>query len=376
MRNRRISRSSHSSYCRCPRLHYYQYRYRGTGFEEARKPLPLAIGLALHAGMEAALRAASEGTFSLEEAVLAVHKEWATQTAGWKGGQLESLEPWERDTLSSSLEEGGYLAESLLRAWVTTRMPSFLDQYEVLMVEKEVEMQLAPGLSLQARADAVVRDRLSGSVLVVNHKTTGRKDNFSVSWLSDVQMWTEAFAMQEVLGEPVHGVLVLGFYKGQQREGLHSTPLLYGYRTDDGLYSATWQRSSSSKVWRKFRAWKEPTPAGPSLADWLNWLGPAVLAESLLETPPITKNDSVVREWIKQVVQKERAIDGMLAEEVPEEDRLPFFWQNFSSMNCRWCPYRPVCFNQTSIDALLEGGYLAPRVDHHGEKGVEDVNPQ
>ena len=364
---RYISRSSHETYCKCPRRHYYQYRYKGTGYEEARTPLPLAIGIAAHAGLEVLLR-----DLDLDGSVRAVHAAWGQETAGWRHGEIDSLEPWERDSLREQLGEGAYVAEALVRGFGLYRLDGFLSRYEILQVEKEVSIELSPNVTLQARGDVVAQERDTGSIVVGNHKTMGRRDNFSTQFLHDVQMWTEAFAIQEDLGKEVLGCVILGFYKGQNRDGAHVSPLLYGYRTDDGLFSPTWMRSSKSSAWRRFKAWEEPTPAGVGLHSWLQWVGERTIGGHFMESPPIVKNDEVVRGWIKQVVAKETAIEEAMGADVSEEARLRFFWQNFSSMNCRWCPFNPVCFGKTTIETLIEDGYLKERHDHHAPAAEED----
>lgn len=352
---RYISRSSHEDYTKCPRRAYYRYLYKGTGFDQAVPSFNLLIGLAVHKGLEILLL-----TGDLEEAILKQQEEWKSLT----------LKASEIDRLAFSIEEGGVLSEALVRGWHRNSYPSFVEEFEVLMVEREVKALLAPNITLNARADGVLRRREDGANFVLNWKTSGSIRDWNQQWEDEIQAWTEALAMEDALGAPVQGVIFEGLFKGTFREGRNHSPLIYGWKlpTKEGrfLYSAEYKRYTKETPWVKFPVWTESFPFdGDSLVGWLNWLPADVLSENFVRSTPILKNNLVVEKWIRQVVRRETDMERMLQPDVPEQDREDFFVQHFSKWNCKGCVFTRVCKLQTTIEGMVETGELKERVDHH-----------
>lgn len=329
---------------------YLRYLFRGTGLESTRPALPLLIGLAVHKGMETLLLSGD-----IETAIEACLGEFKT----------DGLDAYQA-------EETRALIEALVRGWHRARWDPFCDEFEVLTVEKEVQALLAPGLTLAARADAVIKSRLDGSIWVLNWKTTGNKTDWTEQWEDDIQMWTEALAIEDSLGEPVSGVIVEGLFKGSTRAGQSTSPLLMGYKRlvgDRLIYRSGWE-----KGWVKFPAWREEG----GLAWWINFLPPDVVEEQFVRSQPILKNNEVVRGWVEEVVQRELDITHHLTGG-SETDRSRFFWRNFSKWNCRWCSFKAACKGRTTVDEMVKGGLLVPRKDHHAGAEVhgvpEDLTP-
>jgi len=350
---RKISRSSIETHDSCPRKAYYLYRYGKGGLDTPSPSEALSIGLALHKGMEILLR-----TGDVEEAVQAGKGEWVLRFP---------LPPNPYDT--PHWEECGALVEGMVRGWYRARYPDFLEEYEIISIEEEVETLLSPNVVLQSRADAVVRSRMDGTLLVVNWKTMGKKEG-TRKWLNDVQMWTEAFAVQNKLGEPVAGCLVEGFYKGPRYAERYATPLLWAYTLlqDDGtlVWDPEYRRPSKVERWTRRPAWKETGfPGGDGLRGWIDWLPLSLLRDQFLQTPPILKNDEVVERWLRTVVRRETDAQHILSTG-SQEDIEGHFWQHFGEWTCGWCPFRPICFGQTSPEEMLEAGLLVEREDHHG----------
>lgn len=334
---RKISRSSYEAFNVCPRKHYYNYEFAGTGVEAVEPSIDLTLGLGVHKGMELLL----QGTPPQEAA---------------RAGVVEFLSLTESagtDMRWNTMRREG---ERLIWAFVNgfpLAHPEFFTTFTVVDVEKEVRVQLSGDVVLMARADAVVRD-LNGSLWVVNHKTCSSWDGSD--WMYDVQMWTEALAMEQHYGEPVHGCLVTGFLKGGRRSGVLSTPLIYkwvkGEREKD-LYEAGGEKVLLSEE------------------EILSKLERLDLAKHFPLSPPVMRNDAVVEAWLDQVVRRESENAHMLSPEVPEEDRLQHFWQRFTKWNCPFCPFKDVCYGVATIGDMVRAGKLRERVDHHAV--VEEI---
>lgn len=284
------------------------------------------------------------------EAVAAVSREWKKNL----GGDTQTLEWKEAEALSTAL----------LLGWIRSRWPAFKARYEILSVEKEVRVVLAPGIVLAARADATVRDRITGRVVVYNWKTTGEKKDFPLKWECEVQAWTEALAMQDDIGEIVDGCIFEGFYKGGVYNGESTSPLLRGYRGADG--DLFWE---SGKGRTKFAAW-----SSIGLDTWIGSILPLeVISDQYLRSELVAKNDDVVRGWLRQLAIRETNIDRLLSSDATEGDRLDFFEQNWSSFNCTYCPYKPVCKMEMTVEDLLGLGLLREREDHHASLATDSA---
>jgi hypothetical protein len=272
-----------------------------------------------------------------------------------------------------SVEEGQQLARASFLGWWRIIYPEFIQQYEVLTVEREIRALLAPGITLMARADGVIRERNTGLVYVLNWKTTSYKANWTQQWEDEIQPQTEAVAVEDSLSCDVAGVIFEGFYKGQQRDGIQVSPLIYGYTRMEGevpLFSA-----SHKPGWKRFAVWRgfHDKTGLEAIWDWVMWMPSDVLEEQYVRSAPILKNNEVVADWLEQVIRFELDVLHIL-ESGSERDRELFFRQEFSKEHCRFCPFKPVCKKKTTIEQLLLEGVLKERVDHHGEAVVPQTS--
>ena len=328
-----LARSRIEAMGRCPRkwMHSYVDGVRGLGVSK-----DLTIGINTHLGLEALLKSSGD----IEAAMAAMP----------------------RPVGDGEEAEHAALARALVLGWYRTRWKDFENTFDILLIEEEFLMPLAPGFHLLVRADVVVRDRESNYVYVINWKTTGRLDGFTRKWQHDIQMWTEAMGVEQQIGEPVAGVLVEGLYKGVWREGHWATPLLWGSRKagPDGRYKYSENRVPG---WERFGTWKEPFPTAPDadpLAAWVGFLDADTLERYFIRTPPIFRNDDVVEEWLEGVLRKEADARGVI-ESGTTADKLSFFKQEFSEWNCGRCDFRPVCGKVTDVAEMLRAGLYEPR---------------
>lgn len=350
-----ISKGRIETEAKCRRRYYYQYHFNKVGYDLSSPSLPLATGIALHKGMEALLRSAMA---SPQDAQVVLDLDGAIASA--RAAMADETKEWDKTgPLQDQIAEAAALAEAMLRGWVRVRAAEFLARYEILSVEKAFPAILAPNVTLIARLDAVVRDRLDGALYVLNHKTSADKKDWTRAWTWDIQMQTEALALEQELKEDVAGCIVEGFYKGQFRDGRLTSPLIYAYKTQtpDGQpsYSPNYRRG-----WDKTPAWEEEFPQGSGLAPWVDWIPAALLEEQFMRSSPILKNNHVVEDWLRQVVRTFTDMEHIL-DSPDEQDRLDYFKQSFSKYNCPGCPFQEVCDQRTTMFQLIESGRLRER---------------
>ncbi len=383
---RYISRSGYETYTACERKYYYSQLWGRGGVEPPVQDENLSMGIALHAGQEHLMRAvkgawdksvlgpanlqgllATHIPFCLEAISLSWLSEMAPTYAIAKGDP-EADPPHPRDdALLGLLDEWHHLARGMFLAWVRVHARRFFDMFEVLMVEEQVPLELAAGLTLDTRSDVVVRHRQTGYVFVINWKTFGSKSGFYEAFNRSIQMWTEALAVQQKLGEPVAGTIVEGFYKGSKKRGSYSSPLLWAYE-QNAVWSAKYRPG-----WRKVPVWQTGYELPNGLwgqGEWIDWLPLTIVEDQFLRTTPIPINEGAVSDWLPQVVQRETDLQHMM-EEATEADRLRYFFQRFGKQ-CNWCPFDDVCRQAATIESMVESGRLVKRRDHHRreEEGV------
>lgn len=347
---RYISRSSIDDYNECRRKWYWRYVYGGKGLD-ARKPnRDLLIGLGVHYGMESLLTNEDP-----EKAISFALLSYDAMIAPWFHEQDQLLQ--------FQLTEGYQLVEGLLRGWIRTQWAKFKEEWEVLSVEEEERVLLAPFLTLMARADAVARERSSGRVFVFNWKTTSRKDDWNAKWRNDIQSWTEALA-SEKKHDVVAGVIYEGFYKGGKSGKVTASPLIYGWnRLNEGKREI---RADYKAGWTRFAAAEEEG----GLKWWVEEFLPLeVVEQQFLRSIPILKNDEVVGDWLEQVVARETTAQHLI-EQGSERDREIEFYQVWGQ-HCNWCLFRDVCHKAATLTGMMEGGILVERRDHHLQEGEQ-----
>lgn len=371
-----ISRSAYEDRRKCARAFYYRYLYARTGYAESRTPFHLAFGIALHAGMESLMRGARlEGdgvVLGVNDAVHAAHAAW---TAERPGGSFPPSEPPEPEVLA--------LLEALVRGWCRVEAERFFSEYEVVSVEREGEPQpLSPSAALQFRADVVVRSRWSGALRVINWKTSSGWGDWTDSWTSEVQAFSEAWALAREAGEPVEGTVMAGFHKGSMRqtggETHFSSPLIWGYKRR--LADGTWIYSSETKAppkaetpWVKFKVWEEEFEGvGFGVEAWLRWLPAHAVAASFMTSEPLVGHPKTVAAFIEAAGREARDDHHVLADG-SEADKLAHFIPKFGKFSCGTrdkpaCAFWRVCFTDASVEDLIAEGLLVPRVDHHAPK--------
>lgn len=166
----------------CPRKAWYSRFFNGTGISRKRTSLPLAFGSAFHAGCEKLL------TGDVEGAVVAAHL-YLDLAFSNEAIDIEQTE------IAYAIGEQKAIVEGLIRGWWAKDGERFLRDFEVLEVEQEGEAELADGIMLQFRPDALVRERQSGDIYIVSWKTASTFGQWTRN-----QCQTDVQSMSEVWG--------------------------------------------------------------------------------------------------------------------------------------------------------------------------------
>ena len=168
-----VDRSRYETAQSCARRRWLEYHEGGRGITSARKPLPLAVGGAVHEGLAWLLREGQKHWDRKGGAWAAGDTNWdaieneavdaaLADFAQFDGGRI-ALEPTEAPPQPDSLEsayprpdapvvtdydrylyaEQSALVEAIVRAYARRRLRPLLEQFTVLEVEREGEWELA-----------------------------------------------------------------------------------------------------------------------------------------------------------------------------------------------------------------------------------------
>ena len=181
-------RSGILSWQKCPRDRWYSRHFNGTGIERTRKSLPLAFGSAFHEGAEDLLTGKG-----IESAVERAMKYLFSQFN-------EAKVDLEEKQTEYAINEQCAIAEGLLRAWWHHNGERFLRDFEVLEVEQEGRAELAPGIVLMFRPDALVRERSSGDLFIVSWKTASTFGQYTLNQIAcDMQSMSEVWGVEQTM---------------------------------------------------------------------------------------------------------------------------------------------------------------------------------
>lgn len=184
---------------RCPRKWYWTFVWNQVGIVRARTDIPLARGIYVHRGLEALLKGQPVDLaikFALDE---------FDKEIGERGLDVGSMEE-----SSYVYKEQKALIEAMLYGWAKRRLPTLLEQYEILEVEKEEEWDLGiyqtPAgpcrLMWLGKADALLREYDTNDLFIQSFKTTAEWDSRKDSAAThDVQGLSELCAVEHRLND-------------------------------------------------------------------------------------------------------------------------------------------------------------------------------
>lgn len=247
---------------RCLRARWYGYEIgrdaaanRPGGITKAALSIPLSTGTYVHVGVTDLLDWVNSGLQSNEwpdatnravNNALSLYRDEATA----RGLDIDT--PSE---LAETINEQSALIEALIRAWALNRLPALLAEYEVVEVEAEKVLPFEyawgsnPGegsaIHFQSRADALLRKRDDGSLVVYSLKTAATWDERKErEFLHDVQGLSEPAAIDDKL-QTEHNERLSKLYMELVNKGRQFEPVCdFGY----GLPNPTNIRSLADEV--------------------------------------------------------------------------------------------------------------------------------
>jgi hypothetical protein len=177
MQNKSLtSRSAVLTFQTCPRKRFLQYHINGTGVQSGFLNLDLAVGSSVHRGLQHLLEHCRQehpsGDFNslcVDEAVEHGRNLWLKMCDDY------IIKPKGAETVDFIIYEQMTLIEALIRAFAIYRLPTFLEQYEVLEVEKEeVYEDFSESVTWLGKADGLLRNKLTNELVVLSIKTASQ----------------------------------------------------------------------------------------------------------------------------------------------------------------------------------------------------------
>lgn len=359
-----IDRSRMETHADCGRKGYWQYIYGGLGIEPRAMSIPLTTGSLVHEPLARVLGwARAKGNVPEPSTVkafvsdaqaeyLRIARERGLLLDAFDGsdaqvGQVLKVEGAEGAFPASvawQLNEQLALIEALIKGWVRVGLPRLLDEFEVVDVEQEQEVELGGRVVMLTRRDALLRRRTTGELYVLNFKTTSNADKTWVEqWRYDQQTISEMVAAEASVGGEVRGVIIEGLVKGQRKlkwpddaepeQWRHNSPLLYHYVTADqppaprgfsasGYWTCPethkwqWSKGGTCPGGQKHKLGKEyyrdmvgQTCGIDAWLDWLEANEPEVLKAQFLQLPAILRSAFEVERWKRQTVAEATRLD-------------------------------------------------------------------
>lgn len=361
----------------CPRLRFLGYDYNETGLDTDSASLPLLSGIAIHAAHARLL--VGENIESVVESTISDYVA-EIQIRGLYGLAVTK----------DIIKEQSALLEGMLRVWAIVRMPALLDEYDVVSIEKPFDWEIAPGLVLRMRFDAVLRRKADGLLFILDYKTMGYASEFFMEKQEhDKQTCLYIAALKETSGEAVGGIMYEGLVKGKFAKDNSKYSPFYGQKVQQSPYTMTYALRgdvgtlyetdyTARKNWFKAHTYDEM-----SMKEWVeNYLIPggkgiASVNELFVIVPPIEPPDyELQREKLQTANEELLYLDQlgryreMLANGSLESEAFLDRFAPLRTGRCfkygadYGCKFRSICFNQ-GAQPLAEGGGFKKRVAHH-----------
>lgn len=393
----------------CDRKGWYARFLGGTGIQRIGKALPLVTGGAQHEGMAVLVT-----TWDIEKAV------FRSQLVLSEAFADKGISAEDDAATEYSMEEQGALVEGLLRGWNIYQGPNFRASFDLIEVEQEGEVELAPGIVLQFRPDRVVREKQTGDVYVISTKTTSMFGKMSLDSASvDMQSMSEVYGVEKKLGIRVEGVIYEWLVKGKRQKDEYlgayrqNSPLIYGWKRsgatpedDEWAHQYQWQTEEVNektgknvttklgKGFRKVAIWKE-YPGG--VKAWIDDLAAQRIAPRHInaldaifpQSLPVSRRADEIESWRRQTVASEgrtqqyvqlmENIERNIAEHGEEpfereamlDELFPQHAHSCLSYNSR-CSYWDICWNPAVKADPLASGLYQIAVPNHPKGAADD----
>lgn len=380
--------------CRRRRYLTYDFDVNGAplGIQRRSVSLPLLDGSELHEGHALLLKGQP-----LEKVVAAIRASYA-ETVHSKGVHGEA----DPDQL---IREQTSLLEAMLRAFELEWLPRILDEYEVLDIELPRQWEMVPGLKMSLRLDTFLRRRGDNALVTLDYKSMAyMREGWARKMERSRQTALYTLAASELLGEPVE-IAYLATAKGTRRtdtaksspffeQKIQASPYLYAYALRGDVGTVYQTAYTSKKGYKKIRTYDEMP-----LADWMDWLWKNerdTVKENFTFIPPLAPTPQQqqrvkaleVREELEYLENvrrykdmRDRALESgneillAQADEYLDLIAAPRNEENCFKYGAEYaCPFESdVCFNEGSLDNVLEDGAFVAREPHHATELLEEA---
>jgi hypothetical protein len=367
----------------CARLRLLGSELDGTGYAPRSGSVATLSGIHIHEGTSSLL---TDHDIELATGIMLAGYSAAYDAAGIRQASEEHAE--------SVKVEQMWVLECMLRGWHRKRYPNFMEEYEVMSTERQWRWELAPGITLPFRMDAIVRRRDDNLLHIVDFKGTS---NGSSDWMEGHENSRQTIlyltALEEYTGEHVGGMVYEGLIRGGFKfdgakmspyygRKIQQTPYAYGYRLADPNGCDVWQGEyTSRKGYVKTAAWEHHTPT-----EWLDQLDREGILEKLfIAGTPVNPPPALRQSMRRQIAHREREWFTGLAkfnelrarhgsDGHPEVQEHLEMWAPQIPSRCNKygedykCPFKAagnLCFLTNATELLREDESFQRRIPHH-----------
>jgi len=322
-------------------MRYWLTEHEGTGVVPATPHHALSFGLVVHDGLYWL------GKEGLDKAIdVAVnHEEYAR--------------------LSDNRQQA---ALGLLYGFATRVWPDWMEQYDVVALEQELEFE-EDGVLFMCRPDVLLRSKSDGTLWYPDFKTFARWSNRK--WNYALQQQLSLLAIERSVGEKIAGAWIQGLYKGTERSGNLYHPLVNAYRRPEnpGVSPAVYSPGRKAGFERFNIA--SAYPGGQEA--WARQLGQEEIAKCFPRTVPFFRNERMLNAFLAQRTQREaqiKVVSKNIRSGSYDEQRVElnsYFPQHFAECETAYssCPYLDACWVPSVNSDPVGSGLFVPRTPHH-----------
>lgn len=345
----------------CPRKRFWQYEYGNRGIVSGNTHLELWLGTTVHDGLAQIAHQHIIGDVDIDTIATTARKQMYDSLLG-------DTEAYIQEDVNFASEQGA-LVEGLLRGFYRSAWPRLMAQYpDIRMVEQECNFD-HDGLRFMSKPDLVLAD-VEGNLWYVEYKTTSsKKEGWTNSWNTAVQLHSSIRAIESTFNEKCTGVIVQGLYKGYESYGKQSSPFCYAYQRKGNPPFTKDETAYEYKAgFKRYPTWELPG----GVKAWVDGMPDHVLADQFPQTPPIFVKDDMIDSFFSQRKYREQEIKlatEMLNHIEDEEARKEIMDVAFP---CRYdqcvpyfgkpCQYKRLCHGFSANP--LADGYQC-RIPHH-----------
>jgi uncharacterized protein (DUF952 family) len=350
--------------------------------------VPLTTGSLVHACLEQILKA---GPFCSKEQVRAfISDAQRTYRASIEAAGFYDSD----DDVNYIATEQAFLAAGMVWGWYRTQFPKIMDEFEIVAVEQEENLEITPDIIQMSRPDWVARRRSDKALGIHDFKTSAYPVTAGTveEYRSSVQMAVGTLGVERRLGEPVthyyiHSLLKGGrkpFTKKERTTGPRQySNFCYGKDTPANPPFDPVSVPELGGYWiDKTPVWDMEFPDKPENIDnaehWVNILSEADLLEQYTIIGPYDRPDALIENYLAGVKGEEREWQEKTSFEWPWEEwhTMPFQKALFETFPPSWkctqfgspCQFIPICYRHPGWKDILKAGKYALRRPHHQQE--------